>query len=421
MSTAIGAARVLTPRRQAWAAQSGGDLRLGLIGCGNRSSAFLEHVVAVCDPDKKRLAKAANLAKVSADAAFTDMRSMLERKDLDAVIIAAPDHWHTPAALLALTAGKHAYVEKPISHNFYESQRLVAAAARTGLVVQHGTQQRSSRFMQSAIDRLLGGLIGDILVAKAWNIQRRDDIGHAEPSAPPQHLDYDMWVGPAEMVPFQSNRFHTTWHWWHNFGTGDIGNDGAHEIDYARWGLGIQSLPSKITAVAGKYFFHDDQQFPDTATCVFEYANQQGATKTKQLIFEMRLWSRSYPYNCDSGVEFYGTKGMAFLSKRGKFKVFGPKNTLIVDQRREPTPRNGRFAHLEDFLNAIRTGTKPIADVEEAHRSVAPIHLANIAIRVGRSLHFDPKTETIMNDEPASKHMQRTYRHGGHWAALRDA
>ena len=177
----------------------------------------------------------------------------------------------------------------------------------------------------------------------------------------PAGVDYDLWVGPAEMVPFQPNRFHTDWHWWYNFGTGDIGNDGTHEIDYARWGLGVDTLPTKVSAIGGKYFFDDDQQFPDTATCVFEYPATGEAGHRRQLMFEMRLWSKNYPYNCDSGVEFFGTKGRMLLSKRGKLIVVDDDNKTIRDEQgRRPT----RLGPLRQFRR--RDPRQPAA--ERRHR-----------------------------------------------------
>jgi predicted dehydrogenase len=215
------------------------------------------------------------------------------------------------------------------------------------------------------------------------------------------------------MVPFQPNRFHTDWHWWYNFGTGDIGNDGCHEIDYARWGLGVDTLPSKVSAVGGKYYFDDDQQFPDTATCVFEYPATGDSRHPRQLMFEMRLWSKNYPYNCDSGVEFFGTRGKMFLSKRGKLMVIDDDNKTI---RNEQANDQLGWGHFDNFVAAIRDGRRPNADIEDGHRTVALIHLANIAIRVGRTLAFSPASEQIVDDPEASRLLRRTYRDGGHWA-----
>jgi predicted dehydrogenase len=386
---------------------------VGLIGCGGRGRRFFEFADYVCDPDSDRLNAAAKEANIDPSHAVTDLRRLLDNKSIDAVVVATPDHWHAPAAILALEAGKHVYVEKPCSHNFRESQLLREAANRSSRVVQHGTQQRSSSLMHEAIAMLRDGTIGDVLVAKAWNVQLRPNIGQMQPIDPPGSLDYDLWVGPAEFVPFQSNRFHYNWHWWHAFGTGDIGNDGTHEIDLARWGLGVAALPSNVSAIGGKYLHDDDQQFPDTATCIFEYPGDGRVGYRKQLIFEMRLWSTNYPHHCDTGVEFWGSSGKMMISKRGKLEILGPRNK-VVEQKRFDLPKN--MEHMDNFLDCIRNGHRPNAPMEEAHRTVALVHLANIAIRTGRSLTVDPERETILGDNDASQLLKRTYRNGGHWA-----
>jgi predicted dehydrogenase len=392
-------------------------IRWGLIGCGQRGRWFFEGADYVCDPDQARLAVAAQKSGVDSRHAVTDMRRILDDPDIDAVVIAAPDHWHAPAAILACQAGKHVYVEKPCSHNFREAQLLVQAARDHRRVVQHGTQQRSTPFTIEAIEMLHAGAIGEVLVAKAWNIQRRSNIGFGKPGPPPAGVDYDLWVGPAQWVPFQANRFHSDWHWWYNFGTGDIGNDGAHEMDYARWGLGVDTLPTRIMGLGGKYFFDDDQQFPDTATCAIEYEAAGAGKRPKQLLFEMRLWSKNYPFNCDSGVEFFGTQGKMFLSKRGKMQLLD-ENNRVMEEKRSESAKNQ--IHFDNFLTAIVEGSQPTADILEGFRSVAPIHLANIAIRTGRTLRFDPATERIVDDEPAGKLLSRAYREGNHWAQPHD-
>jgi len=386
---------------------------VGLIGCGGRGRRFFEFADYVCDPDASHLAKAATAANVPPARAVSDMRRLFDNPSIDAVVIATPDHWHTPAALLALEAGKHVYIEKPASHNYRESQLLLEAAQRYGRVVQHGTQQRSSPPVLDAIAMLREGAIGQVLVARAWNVQLRPNIGRALPSEPPAELDYDLWVGPAEYLPFQANRLHYNWHWWYAFGTGDIGNDGTHELDLARWGLGVDTLPSKIAAIGGKYFHDDDQQYPDTATCIFEYPGDGQVGQLRKIVFEMQLWSTNYPYNCDNGVEFIGTEGKMVFSKRGKMEVFGPRNKPLKQERFEFARS---MEHMENFLNAIRRGSPPAAPMEEAHRSVALVHLANISLRVGRSLSFDPEREEIVQDEEAAQLLRRTYRQGGHWA-----
>ncbi|MEZ6061743.1 MAG: Gfo/Idh/MocA family oxidoreductase [Planctomycetaceae bacterium] len=392
---------------------------VGFIGCGGRAQSlfggFAEDatVAWACDPDEKRAKLFAE--KSGAIRSTSDLREVLRDDAVDAVVIATPDHWHAPAAIMACEAGKHVYVEKPCSHNLREGRLLVEAAKRNSVVVQHGTQSRNDPRIAGAVQMLREGLIGDVLMAKAWNVQRRRNIGHSQPSDPPAGLDYDTWVGPAEFVPFQDNRFHYDWHWWHNFGTGDIGNDGTHEIDMARWGLGVSGLPSTVTALGGKYYFDDDQQFPDTATCTFEWPGDGGVGRRKQLIFEMRIWSTNYPHNCDSGIEFYGTKGMLFVSKRGKLQVWDESNRPVSDPspREKPQlPKNHQF----DFLQAIIDGRTPAADAETAHDSTALVHLANVAVRVGRSLSIDVANETVVGDAEADALLGRTYRDGGHWS-----
>jgi predicted dehydrogenase len=336
------------------------------------------------------------------------------------VVVATPDHWHAPIAIMACEAGKHVYVEKPQSHNLRESRLLLDAARRHKVVVQQGTQSRSDPFVANAVQMLREGVIGDVLVAKAWNIQRRANIGHEQPSEPPAGVNYEMWVGPAEFVPFQKNRFHYNWRWWYNFGTGDIGNDGTHEIDYARWGLGVEGLPATAMAMGGKYSFDDDQQFPDTATCAFEWPGNGKVGDRRQLIFEMRLWSTNYPFNCDSGVEFYGSAGRMMLSKRGKLEVYLDRNQRIEDARPKEPP-SLIANHQADFLDAIRTGRQPNADVAIGHDTVALIHLGNVAVRLGRSLQLEIKTEQVVGDDEANRLLGRVYRQGGHWAIPRNA
>jgi len=401
------------------AAESGARPVIGFIGCGGRSRSLLSAFAAeaeiawACDPDQQRAKQFQE--RSGAKHVSGDLRRVLDDKSVQAVVVATPDHWHAPAAIMACEAGKHVYVEKPCSHNLREGRLLVEAARRNNVVVQHGTQSRTDPLVAGAVRMLREGAIGDVLMAKAWNVQRRRNIGHGEPTAPPPTVDYDAWVGPAEFMPYQSNRFHYDWHWWYNFGTGDVGNDGAHELDIARWGLGTEGLPSSASALGGKYYFDDDQQFPDTATCVFEWPGDGSVGRRRQLIFEMRIWSKNYPYNCDTGVEFYGTKGMLFVSKRGKLQLWDDSNQPVQDPapREMPVlPRN----HQVDFLEAIAEGRPPAAEIAVGHDSAALIHLANVAVRIGRGLNVKPADETVFGDAEANAMLSRTYREGGHWA-----
>lgn len=414
-ATALLGASALATRGMA---VDGKRLRIAYIGCGGRANGLLgdfkDHTTAAwaCDPDASR---AADFQKRSgASKATGDFRQALDDASVDAVVISTPDHWHAPAAIMACAAGKHVYVEKPCSHNVREGRLLIEAARRNNVTVQHGTQSRSNPQIAQAIAMLQEGLIGEVLVAKAWNVQRRKNIGHASPTDIPSGVDYDTWVGPAEWMPFQPNRFHYDWHWWHNFGTGDIGNDGTHEIDMARWGLGVTGLPKSAVAVGGKYYFDDDQQFPDSATCCFEWPGDGSVGKRKQLIFEMRIWSTNYPHNCDSGIEFYGTKGMMFVSKRGKLQVWDEANQLLKEPRPKQ-PLTLASSHQVDFIESIHEGRRPAADIALGHDSVCLVHLANLAIRTGRGLQIDPATETIVGDDAANQLLGRSYRAGGHW------
>lgn len=401
------------------AAANGARPVIGFVGCGGRSRGLLktfrrDAIVAwACDPDEKH---AKEFQQSSGAKQVTgDLRRVLDDQAVDAIVVATPDHWHAPAAIMACDAGKHVYVEKPCSHNFREGQLLVQAARKNKVVVQHGTQSRSNSMIAGAIQMLREGIIGDVLISKGWNVQRRRNIGHAGAASPPANVDYDTWVGPAELMPFQSNRFHYDWHWWHNFGTGDIGNDGTHEIDMARWGLGVEGLPSTASAMGGKFYFDDDQQFPDTATCAFQWPGDGKVGQQKQLIFEMRIWSRNYPHNCDTGVEFYGTKGMMFVSKRGKLSVWDDSNKLIPNPTPKQKPELARN-HQVDFLEAITTGRTPAAEIAIGHDSCSLVHLANISLRTGRSLKVDPQQQTIKDDSEATTLLGRRYRADGHWS-----
>jgi predicted dehydrogenase len=413
------AAILATAGRSAHAADGATPVAVGLIGCGPQGRSVARamaqvpgvRVAAVVDPDTARRGQAAT--ELAAADGGADLRRVLDDPGIHAVIVATPDHWHAPAAILACDAGKHVYVEKPCSHNLREARLLRETARRRGLVVQHGTQSRSNPLVADAVALVREGLIGEVLFARAWNVQRRRDIGRRQPSDPPPGVDYDLWVGPAPLVPFQDNRFHYTWRWWHAFGCGDVGNDGTHELDIARWGLGVDALPTRVAGLGGKAFFQDDQEFPDTATIAYEFAAPGPAGRPRQLAFEMRLWSGNYPHNCDSGVEFHGTDGMLFVSKRGKLEILDGRNKRLDPPARPEPVVSG--SHQADFIAAIRTASRPRADMDEALRTVALVHLGNIAIRVGRALRVDGDATAIAGDAEATALLARTYREG-HWA-----
>jgi predicted dehydrogenase len=366
--------------------------------------------------DQHRLAEAAeSVASIAGKkpAVVDDLRRVLDDKNVDAVYIATPDHWHAPAAILALNAGKHVYVEKPCCHNVREGRLLVDAAKRSGKTVQVGTQSRSAPFLKEGIQRLHDGEIGEVLVAKAWNSQQRSSIGKTEPSEPPQHLDFDGWLGPAPSVPYRSNMLHGIWRWWYDFGCGDIGNDGVHDIDVALWGLGITTHPTRVTCFGGKNFFDDDQQFPDTQYAICEYQREGApAGRTTQLIYEQRIWSPYVQEGYEAGAAFYGTRGMLIVGHTQGWRLYGERNKLIAEA--EGQPELG--PHYDNFFACIRGDEQqPASDALAGHRAATICHLANISARVGRTLNFDPQNETIRDDETVNNMLRRQYR-DSHWA-----
>ncbi len=414
--------------RSASAGQANGKLVVGAIGCGGRGTYLARWfagekdstVAYVCDPDAARAGKAAEaVAKAGGNSpkVVKDLRHILDDKAVDAVTVGTPDHWHGPATILACQAGKHVYVEKPVSHNVREGRLMVEAARRHKRIVQAGTHSRSLAHVIRGIELIRSGAIGDVLVAKAWNSQRRANIGHADPSKPPAGFDYDLWVGPAPFRPYRKTCHHYTWHWWYDFGTGDIGNDGVHELDIARWGLGVETHPSTVAAVGGKYFFDDDQQFPDTHYVAYEYPGDGKVGSKRQLVFEQRIWSPYVQEGMENGNAFYGTKGVLLLGKKEGWQCFGPRNKLVKQMKAgEPDAP----PHPRRFMDAIKTGKLPNADIEVGHLSAALCHLGNISARLGRSLRFDPKSEQIQGDDEAAHLLRRTYR-DGHWAVPKGA
>jgi predicted dehydrogenase len=395
-----------------------------LVGCGGRGTSdagrFKDspnvELAYVCDVDKNRLAKAAEKFGLPANKAVSDMRRVLDDKSVDIVIVTTPDHWHAIGSILACEAGKHVYVEKPISHNIREGRLLVEASARNKTLVQHGTQSRSTSTLIEGVKKLREGIIGDVLVARCWNIKRRGALKPGEDTAPPPELDYENWVGPATMIPYRTNRVHNRWTMWYHFGVGESGNDGVHDIDYARWGLGVETHPTKISAYGGKYL-NDEAEFPDTQQATFEYPGDGKPGSHKVLIYEQRLWSRNVPNEVDSGAEFYGSKGQMFLSRRGKLTV--------LDENNKPVALNTKLegqndvAHVQNLCDCIRNGGEPTANALTGHLSTSLAHLANIATRVGRALTFDPAKEQFIGDEEANKLVAREYR--DHWGKPRGA
>jgi predicted dehydrogenase len=356
-------------------------------GFAKQPDANIEYLVDVDERVIGPAADAVEKAGAKRPKAERDMRRIFDNRDIDAVVIATPDHWHTPAAILACDAGKDVYLEKPCSHNLRESALLLDAVRRNRRIVQHGTQARSREITRQAIDYVHSGKIGKVVMAKAWDVQKRDDIGHKPDSPVPSGVDYDTWIGPAVAMPFNENRFHYTWHWNWNFGTGDAGNDGAHQIDMARWALGVD-LPTEVSGTGAKLFFDDDQQTPDTINATFRYPG-------KMLMFEMRIWNPYAMEGVENGVAVYGDDGLVQIGKWDRqwgYKVFDPKGKLVTHEHADGEDE----AHVRNFLDCVKSRKTPNAAIEIGVKSVAHCHLANIVAKTGQTVRYDalPKALT---------------------------
>ena len=401
--------------RRAAAAPSA-TVRVGIIGMGGRGTAIMTSelknvpnikLTHVCDVDQSRLEKAqanaekAGYGKVRGSG---DLRRVLEDKEVDAVIVTTPDHWHAPATILACAAGKDVYVEKPVSHNLREGRLMVESARKHNRVVQAGMQSRSRPSTIKAIAIAHSKQLGKVLMAKAWNSQHRADIGAKTNANVPPGVDYETWVGPAEMVPFNENRFHYKWHWNWNFGTGDMGNDGAHQIDQARWALGVD-LPKRVSGSGNTYFFQDDQQTPDTMNMTFDYGD-------KGLVWEMRIWHDYGLEGIDNGVAVYGAEGFLHIGRWNRkwgYRLFD-KAGKLVDAQQDELPD----FHMQNFVDCVMSRKRPNCDIEIGHISSAHCHLGNIVTRTGRNLAFNAANESIPDDAEANGLLRRKYRN--HWA-----
>ena len=405
-SVAAGVAAALPYSR---ARGSNGDIRVAVAGIRGRGGGLIGsfhsskgvRVVAVCDVDKNILEREVKRFKDRNEKvdAYVDCRRMLEDKSLDVVAIATPDHWHIPLSAYSVVAGKDVYVEKPLSHTISEGRLLVNLARKHKRMVQHGTQSRSLDGFKEGIEYLRSGELGKIRMAKAINSQLRGPIGREADTATPPHVNYDLWLGPAPKRPFNPNRFHYNWHWFWDYGTGDIGNDGIHQIDIARWGLGVK-MPGAVTCSGGQLFYNDDHQTPDTQIATFEYEDVY-------LVYEMRLWT-PYPHEGhDNGNIFYGDKGKMSIGRRGW-------QVTLKNGKEGPGGPRGGGSHIENFLKAVRSRNAADlnADVEVGHNSAVLCHMANIAMRVGRRLKFDARREEFIGDGEANRYLTKEYRKG---------
>ena len=361
-------------------------------------------LAAICDVDESVLNQRISQVEEKSGkkpAAFTDMRKVFDDKSIDVVSFATPNHWHALGTIWACQAGKDVYVEKPASHNIFEGRQMVAAARKYNRVVQHGTQIRSSPAIKEAMQMLRDGVIGDVYMAKGLCYKRRDTIGKAAEEKVPEGVHYDLWTGPAPSRPFTKNRFHYQWHWQWAYGNGDIGNQGVHQLDVARWGLGV-TLPSKVQSMGGHFMFDDDQETPNTQVTAFMYPAEK-----KLLTFEVRHWDTPVEgTDLKIGILFLGSKGYMEIPSYGQYRVFLGNEATPGASRKEDGD------HFANFIAAVRSRKPEMlnAEIEEGHHSTVLAHLANISYRLGRTLTFDPKTETFPGDKEANGYLGRKYR-----------
>jgi len=404
-----------------WATPSPNDtVRVVVVGCGGRGNSHmgawtsmpnvsLAGLVDVDDSHSERYIGALQRRGKDPVKTFRDIRTVLEDKNVDAVSIATPNHWHTLQTIWACQAGKDVYVEKPCSHNVFESKQIVAAARKYNCIVQQGSQSRSSPALQEAVQRMKAGEFGDIYMARGLCFKSRNTIGKTPVEPVPRGVNYDMWTGPAPLRPFTKNRFHYNWHWFWDTGNGDLGNQGIHEVDIARWGLGV-THPTKVSAIGGKFMFDDDQETPNTMTASYEF-NVGG--KSKMMTFEVRHWYSNHEAGIGGekpgntiGNTFYGANGYLVIDGYNKYYSY-------VGKYHQPGPaRTERETHFENFVNAVRTRQRCdlTAEIEEGALSCVLVHLANISYRLGRTLHWDEKTWTVKGDPEATRMLTRPYR-----------
>ena len=405
-------------------------------------------VSALCDVDEnlfaERVKKHFTDKGLREPKLYKDMRKLFEDKSVDAVSIVTPNHWHALAGIWAIQAGKHASIEKPSCHTIQEGKMLVEAAAKYGLVVQDGAEQRSNPSAQSAVRFMNDGKLGEVYMAKGLCYKWRDSIGRYPDGYMTEDekyastvgsnawtgpftrkymekVDYDMWQGPAPAKPFNRNRFHYNWHWYWDYGNGDMGNQGVHEVDIARWGLGVK-IPSKVSSIGGRVMFDDDQQTPNVQMAVFEFPNPGGIGEKKKILqFEVRHWMTNPEESLGSRGNFTDTYmnstsnivGNIFYGSEGyMLKEVSGWQAYMGKERIPGESGKGEGDHYQNFIDAIRAGNprKLTAPIEEGFYSCALIHLANISYRLERTLHIDTEKLQIINDDEANRMFTKEYR-----------
>jgi len=382
---------------------SGGDGRGTELAVGFAQLPGVE-VGYVCDADERNIPKAIESVVKKGKQERTpqgvrDFRRILEDKSVDVLVIATPDHWHAPAAILGCAAGKHVYVEKPCSHNPREGELLVEAARKHQRLVQHGTQRRSWPGLIEGVQKLQSGAIGRMLFGKCWYYGPRPSIGKGKAGAPPAWLDWELCQGPAPERTYRDNLVHYNWHWFWHWGTGELGNNAVHYIDTLRWAMGLD-LPRSVTCSGGKYRYpDDDQETPDTTVASFDFG-------PATISWEQRSWAPKTAQDPKYEMAIFGEKGVMTISGGG-YSITDPKGNEI-DKGSGP---GGNQDHLQNFIDGIRKGTRLNAEIAEGNRSTLASHLANIAFRTGTTVHLDPATGKARGKE-AQALWRRDYRKG---------
>ena len=400
-------------------------VKVGVMGVNSRGLALASNfalqknceVIAISDVDSRAADKciaAVEKLQNSRPKAVPDFRKALEDKDLEALVVAAPDHWHAPAAILACQAGKHVYVEKPCSHNPNEGELLMAATEKYKRVVQMGNQRRSWPNVAKAIQEVKTGIIGRPYFAKGWYTNNRASIGIGKEIAVPSWLNYDLWQGPAPRRPLKDNLLHYNWHWFWHWGTGEALNNGTHMIDLMRWGLGVE-YPTRVSSAGGRYRYKDDWETPDTQVITMEFDNNTS------MVWEGRSCNGRTVEDNSVGVVFYGDTGSVTIESGNNYKVYDlqnklvkdVKNDFVIDARDRMNPSQGLDAiHIQNFFDGIRKGTALTADIKGGHQSTLLCQLGNIALRTGETLNIDPMNGHIKNKGVMKKYWKRDYQSG---------
>jgi len=408
-------------------AQGANDtVRAAVLGLNGRGKTHIENfmgtpgvkVAVLCDPDQKVLDERAN--QFSKKYGYkpeteTDLRKVFDRKDVDVVGVATPNHWHALATIWACQAEKDVYVEKPGSHNIFEGRKMIEAARKHKRIVSHGVQLRSSPSVREAVDHLRKGLIGKVYMARGLVYRNRPSIGHAkDPDTAPKTLDWDVWQGPAQSRAFSKRLVHYNWHWHWDYGNGDVGNQGIHETDMCLWGLGLETFPSSIVAMGGKFLWDDDKETPEVLSSSYLFPEQN-----KMIEFEVRPWATNAEGSTGVGVGniFYGSEGYLVVKGYHTYESFlGPKGEPGPKNQDKGTKDKGAEdpvgKHFANFIDAVRRRDPSVLNgpVETAHTSSGLAHLGNIAYRLGRRLQFDPANETFVGDSQANEMLTRQYR-----------